>query len=99
MLITELCQHTRVLRDGARDFEVTHLLFSYIRLIEAEYTREEDDRMRATLVDTYPEVDIDSIPIGASLATMGLRVHLLLLLLDRLSVLLPPPNPPGLLKL
>ncbi|KAG5610317.1 hypothetical protein H5410_021598 [Solanum commersonii] len=63
VLITELCWRARVPWDSASNIDVTMSSSIDIRCIEAKFTREEVDRRRATRIDIYPEVNVDSLSI------------------------------------
>ncbi|KAK4737140.1 hypothetical protein R3W88_000837 [Solanum pinnatisectum] len=71
ILITELCRHAGVPQDPANDIEVIPSSSTDIRRIEAEFTREEVDRRRETLVDISSKVDVDSLPAQAPSPTLA----------------------------
>uniref|UniRef100_M1DIE5 Putative plant transposon protein domain-containing protein n=1 Tax=Solanum tuberosum TaxID=4113 RepID=M1DIE5_SOLTU len=73
VLITELCRRAGAPRDATRYFDVTPPFFTAIRCIEDEYTREEADKRRETLV---PDTSTSSQPAKITQAMILKMGHL-----------------------
>uniref|UniRef100_M1DMY2 Putative plant transposon protein domain-containing protein n=1 Tax=Solanum tuberosum TaxID=4113 RepID=M1DMY2_SOLTU len=72
LLITEQCRWARVPREAMKDVEVIPTSSTDIRRIEADYLKDHTEKKNASLVDTSPVVEPQTLPAESPLPTPAL---------------------------